>query len=176
MDNHNLSYQWFKYLVYAITFIDYNSEYINFNHGVGVIGNRHLTLDHLMNLEELLLHNPFIRLNPSSDLHLNLFCWMNWPGVITSYTNSFLLIWKEEMAKLLTLILKELCILKVCFHLIWILHVAYLQVSFIENVSLTKCTLSRPDRIVPIAERFGMDAGAVLDNVSIFLAPLAIHP
>lgn len=24
---------------------------------------------------------------------------------------------------------------------------------------------SRPDRIVPIAERFGMDAGAVLDNV-----------
>lgn len=25
--------------------------------------------------------------------------------------------------------------------------------------------LSRPDRIVPIAERFGMDAGAVLDNV-----------
>jgi hypothetical protein len=25
---------------------------------------------------------------------------------------------------------------------------------------------SRPDRIVPIAERFGMDPGAVLDNVS----------
>lgn len=30
------------------------------------------------------------------------------------------------------------------------------------------CTCSRPDRIVPIAERFGMDPGAVLDNVSIF--------
>jgi len=25
---------------------------------------------------------------------------------------------------------------------------------------------SRPDRIVPIAERFGMDPGSVLDNVS----------
>lgn len=34
--------------------------------------------------------------------------------------------------------------------------------------SLTNCNLSRPDRIVPIATRFGMDAGAVLDNVIIF--------
>lgn len=31
----------------------------------------------------------------------------------------------------------------------------------------TKCACSRPDRIIPIAERFGMDPGAVLDNVSI---------
>ncbi|KAK3040574.1 hypothetical protein RJ639_029020 [Escallonia herrerae] len=30
---------------------------------------------------------------------------------------------------------------------------------------LNSCTHSRPDRIVPIAERFGMDAGAVLDNI-----------
>lgn len=39
---------------------------------------------------------------------------------------------------------------------------------------LTKFTFSRPDRIVPIAERFGMDAGAVLDNVNIFLNPLVV--
>ena len=30
---------------------------------------------------------------------------------------------------------------------------------------LTDDTHSRPDRIVPIAERFGMDPAAVLDNV-----------
>lgn len=30
---------------------------------------------------------------------------------------------------------------------------------------------SRPDRVVPIAERFGMDAGAVLDNVKYLLHP-----
>lgn len=34
-------------------------------------------------------------------------------------------------------------------------------------VSLNKWISSRPDRIIPIAERFGMDPGAVLDNVSI---------
>ncbi|KAK1296584.1 hypothetical protein QJS10_CPB15g01878 [Acorus calamus] len=37
----------------------------------------------------------------------------------------------------------------------------------IETLSITEAfgEFSRPDRIVPIAERFGMDAGAVLDNI-----------
>lgn len=30
---------------------------------------------------------------------------------------------------------------------------------------LDEISFSRPDRIIPIAERFGMDPGAVLDNV-----------
>lgn len=34
--------------------------------------------------------------------------------------------------------------------------------------SLNRWNCSRPDRIIPIAERFGMDAGAVLDNVKPF--------
>ncbi|KAK6913993.1 DNA recombination and repair protein Rad51-like, C-terminal, partial [Dillenia turbinata] len=52
----------------------------------------------------------------------------------------------EEMAKLPTLILKEPSLWFCCF--------LYILIQ-----------LSRPDRIVPIAERFGMDAGAVLDNI-----------
>ncbi|KAI3708879.1 hypothetical protein L2E82_38416 [Cichorium intybus] len=37
----------------------------------------------------------------------------------------------------------------------------------IETLQITEAfgEFSRPDRIVPIAERFGMDAGAVLDNI-----------
>ncbi|KAM0003887.1 putative ATP diphosphatase [Helianthus debilis subsp. tardiflorus] len=41
----------------------------------------------------------------------------------------------------------------------------FTSVTFFASFSLIKCACSRPDRIVPIAERFGMDAGAVLDNI-----------
>ncbi|PRQ51754.1 hypothetical protein RchiOBHm_Chr2g0147961 [Rosa chinensis] len=33
---------------------------------------------------------------------------------------------------------------------------------------LTKCTSSKPERLVPIAERFGLDPGAVLDKSCYF--------
>ncbi|KAK3040522.1 hypothetical protein RJ639_028968 [Escallonia herrerae] len=36
---------------------------------------------------------------------------------------------------------------------------------FLLVISSTSCTHSRPDHIVPIAESFGMDAGAVLDGI-----------
>jgi len=80
--------------------------------------------------------------------------------------------------RLLTLIPKELCILSARTSLLtscnmyssllaknlWRILTIWCLVSF--SVSLTLCSYSRPDRIVPIAERFGMDPGAVLDNVS----------
>jgi meiotic recombination protein DMC1 len=44
---------------------------------------------------------------------------------------------------------------------------------FLQTVSLNG-VFSRPERIVPIAERFGMDANAVLDNVWLVLS-LLIH-
>ncbi|KAL6532366.1 Meiotic recombination protein dmc1 [Orobanche gracilis] len=37
------------------------------------------------------------------------------------------------------------------------------KVAYIDTEGT--CTCSRPDRIIPIAERFGMDPGAVLDNI-----------
>ncbi|KAG6428024.1 hypothetical protein SASPL_112272 [Salvia splendens] len=37
------------------------------------------------------------------------------------------------------------------------------KVAYIDTEGTLNC--SRPDRIIPIAERFGMDAGAVLDNI-----------
>ncbi|KAB5545046.1 hypothetical protein DKX38_013158 [Salix brachista] len=44
--------------------------------------------------------------------------------------------------------------------------VAYIDTEgTLFSISLTLCSYSRPDRIVPIAERFGMDPGAVLDNI-----------
>lgn len=47
------------------------------------------------------------------------------------------------------------------------------MLPFLYVLSLTIYTCSRPDRIVPIAERFGMDPGAVLDNVSTILLYVA---
>lgn len=41
--HHTLSYQWLNYVVYAITCVYCNSEFINFNNGI--IDNRHLTWD-----------------------------------------------------------------------------------------------------------------------------------
>lgn len=84
------------------------------------------------------------------------------------------------MEKLLTLILKEPCILSVCPSLVIFRTACFDEkmnkikislnkstlVQFKFVVFLTICTCSRPDRIVPIAERFGLDPGAVLDNVS----------
>lgn len=64
--------------------------------------------------------------------------------------------------KLPTLTLKELCILEF-FLILWSsLHEYCIRLQL--QLALT-LSLSRPDRIVPIAERFGMDANAVLDNV-----------
>ncbi|KAL6522683.1 Meiotic recombination protein dmc1 [Orobanche hederae] len=43
--------------------------------------------------------------------------------------------------------------------------VAYIDTEGTLYPSRIACTCSRPDRIIPIAERFGMDPGAVLDNI-----------
>ncbi|KAB5537888.1 hypothetical protein DKX38_015421 [Salix brachista] len=44
-----------------------------------------------------------------------------------------------------------------------VLH--FLHKCMVEMERLLTLILNRPDRIVPIAERFGMDPGAVLDNI-----------
>ncbi|KAK3042223.1 hypothetical protein RJ639_001343 [Escallonia herrerae] len=79
--------------------------------------------------------------------------------------------------KVALLILRKLCILPfvplllvidvICMYksLCWKSSIQKRSTPFVLVISSTSCTHSRPDRIVPIAERFGMDPGAVLDNI-----------
>lgn len=83
------------------------------------------------------------------------------------------------MERLLTLTLRGHCILCWLFSLICSINLLYalrLEINPLVPVfllvlwlSLNQWTCSRPDRIIPIAERFGMDPGAVLDNVMLIL-------
>lgn len=86
---------------------------------------------------------------------------------------SFLLIWKEAMERLLILIRRGHCILILIVQFINLLYETFYMsldykdfcIPFGFPWILWNC--SRPDRIIPIAERFGMDPGAVLDNVKL---------
>lgn len=99
---------------------------------------------------------------------------------------SFLLVCGVVMEKLLTLTQKELCILflisvetkqdlvvptqeslAIVFstQIYAIFLFSWLGQSIFLCFHLNCKLFSRPDRIVPIAERFGLDPGAVLDNV-----------